>query len=361
MPRRTLPIRQRRDGAWEVRYRDASGRQRSTTKRSEAAARRFLTETRADLARGVWIDPNDASTTFRTYAEDWRQRQIGAYGTRVAIENSLRVHWYPLLGNVPLERLRPSMLQGAVRSLEGRLAASTIHTVVQHLRQVLNGAVADRMIATNPADGLKLPRVERSELVIPSPEQVAAIAVAIDDRHRALVVVGAGLGLRQGEAFGLSRDRVDFLRRRVTIDRQLVREEHGSTLGPLKTSNSYRTIPLPSWAGDELARHLERYPNDDPDGLLFVAPMGGRLRRDGWNRRVWKPAVTAAGRAELGYHSLRHFYASALIRRGLQAPVVAERLGNTAAMVWDTYAHLWKDDDDRTREAIDELFGRRAS
>jgi integrase len=145
----------------------------------------------------------------------------------------------------------------------------------------------------------------------------------------------------------------------VRIDRQLKRYANGSELGALKTSNSYRTIPMPSWVGDELARHIERYPSDDPDGLLFQSAQHCRLRRDGWNRRIWKPAVTAAGRPELGYHSLRHFYASALIRGGLSAPAVAKRLGNTAAMVLGTYAHLWKDDDDRSRDAIDELFRQR--
>ena len=222
--------------------------------------------------------------------------------------------------------------------------------------QLLNAAVADRMLATNPASGLKLPTVPPTELVIPTADEVAAIAGAIDERFRALVVVGYGLGLRQGEAFGLSADRVDFLRRTVRVDRQLKRTARGSTLGTLKTSNSYRTIPLPSLVADELALHLERFGNDDPDKLLFVASMGGRLRRDGWNRRAWKPAASAAGRPELGYHGLRHFYASALIRSGQSAPTVAKRLGNSAAMVLSTYAHLWPDDDDRTRQAIDGLF-----
>ena len=80
------------------------------------------------------------------------------------------------------------------------------------------------------------------------------------------------------------------------IATKLVRLERGSALGALKTPRSYRTIPLPDSVGFELARHIETYPGDDPDGLLFQAALGGRLRRDGWNRRTWKPAVTAAGR-----------------------------------------------------------------
>ena len=67
-------------------------------------------------------------------------------------------------------------------------------------------------------------------------------------------------------------------------------------------------------------------------------------------------AVSAAGRPELTFHSTRHFYASALIRDGHSAVLVARRLGNTPQMVQSTYAHLWHDDDDRSREAIDKVL-----
>ena len=67
-------------------------------------------------------------------------------------------------------------------------------------------------------------------------------------------------------------------------------------------------------------------------------------------------AVSAAGRPELTFHSTRHFYASAHIRDGHSAVLVARRLGNTPQMVQSTYAHLWHDDDDRSREAIDKVL-----
>ena len=61
------------------------------------------------------------------------------------------------------------------------------------------------------------PRVEPLEA-----EVVQAIIEAVPDRYRALVVLAAGTGLCQGECFGLTLDRVDLLRRQLTVDRQLV-------------------------------------------------------------------------------------------------------------------------------------------
>lgn len=74
-------------------------------------------------------------------------------------------------------------------------------------------------------------------------------------------VLAASTGLRQGEALGLTVDRVDFLRRTATVDRQLVllpgREPY---LAPPKTEASMRMIPLTRVAIEALAAHLAAFP-----------------------------------------------------------------------------------------------------
>ena len=84
--------------------------------------------------------------------------------------------------------------------------------------------------------------------------------------------------------------------------------------------------------------------------------LSGKIRRNQWNRRAWKPAVEEAQVPDMGFHALRHFYASALIRDGHSATEVAKRLGNTASQVQETYAHEWPDSAERTVTTIDRLF-----
>jgi integrase len=75
--------------------------------------------------------------------------------------------------------------------------------------------------------------------------------------------------------------------------------------------------------------------------------------------RVWRPAVKGAGLSGVTRHSLRHFYASLLIRHGESVKTVQARLGQpSAAETLDTYSHLWPDSDDRTRAAVDSVLGR---
>lgn len=73
------------------------------------------------------------------------------------------------------------------------------------------------------------------------------------------------------------------------------------------------------------------------------------------------PTQAAAGLAHATCHDLRHFYASALIRAGMNPKVVASRLGHAdPSMTLRVYAHLWPDDEDRSRQAIDGVLGRDA-
>jgi len=107
-------------------------------------------------------------------------------------------------------------------------------------------------------------------------------------------------------------DRVDFLRRQLTVDRQLVLlPGSGPVLGAPKTQASYRIVPLPTVVLDALAAHLARYPVG-PAGFLFTNHAGEPIRRTRFSD-VWRPAVKASGAPSgTGFHSLRHFYASLL-------------------------------------------------
>ena len=57
------------------------------------------------------------------------------------------------------------------------------------------------------------------------------------------------------------------------------------------------------------------------------------------------------------FHDLRHFYASALISGGCSVKVVQKNLGHrSASETLDIYAHLFPDDEDRSRSAISAQF-----
>jgi integrase len=215
-------------------------------------------------------------------------------------------------------------------------------------------------VSASPCEGTRLPKSDRRHVEPLPTDAVRELEAAIPPRFRAMVTLGAGTGLRQGEAFGLSVDRVDFLRRTLTVDRQLItlagREPY---LAPPKTQASVRVIPLPQVVVEALAGHLAAFPAGD-DGFVFTSVEGRPLRRQHFSARVWRPAVAATPSIPAGtrFHDLRHYYASLLIRHGESVKTVQARLGHaSAAETLDTYSHLWPDSDDRTREAVDDVLG----
>ncbi len=191
----------------------------------------------------------------------------------------------------------------------------------------------------------------------PTVEQIEALIDAMPDRYRALVILAAGTGLRQGECFGLTVDRIDFLRRTIRVDRQLVLAGKGQPeFGPPKTEASVRTVPLPHVVETALAAHLECYPAGS-EGLIFTNTSGGHIRRNRFGE-LWHTTIDQTDLSGIRFHDLRHFYASLLIRHGESVKVVQARLGHASASeTLDTYSHLWPDNEERTRAAVDEVLG----
>ncbi len=340
---------------WLARWRDPDGRQHKKSFQRRLDAERFLTSITADVLHGNYVDPNDP-TTFREYAETWREAQVHRPTTRAHVETHLRRHTYPAFGSRWLSTVRHGEIQAWVAKMSRTLAPSTVQVIHGIVAAIFKSAIKDRLINTSPCEGTKLPKRLPVEVVPLSTSAVQALINAVPERYRALVVLAAGTGLRQGECFGLTDERIDLDNHSLRVEQQLILlARQPPFLAPPKTPASHRTVPLPDVVVEALRGHLERFPVQHPDGLLFTDDDGNALRRTAFSREIWRPAVNAANAPRgTGFHALRHYYASLLIRHGESIKTVQRRLGHaTAAETLDTYAHLWPDSDDRTRDAID--------
>jgi len=352
-------IKKREDGQWRARYRDAAGKEHAHHFDRRVDAQRWIDETTASVVTGQYVDPKAGRVTVREYAEQWRASQVHREGTVVQVEGILRRHVYPVLGDRPLASVLPSDVQSLVKRLSTiprtgsrkPLAPATVGVAHRVLSAIFKSAVADRRLASSPCVGTRLPKVEKRKVEPISTEQVRALVAAIPERYRGLVLLTVGTGMRQGEVFGLTLDRVDFLRRTLTVDRQLVGiSGRVPFFGPPKTPASVRVIPLPTVIVDGLAAHLAAFPAED---LIFTNESGDMIRRSNFGT-MWRRVTKSVDLEGLHFHDLRHYYASLLIRHGESVKTVQARLGHAnAAETLDTYSHLWPDSDDRTREAVD--------
>jgi integrase len=344
---------------WRARWRTPDGKSRSKVFRRKLDAERHLTGVEHGKLTGSYVDPAAGKITFKSYATEWLGRQVWR-PTSAAVYSQSLARVYPTIADRPLAQLRTSELQALVRRLsDSGLAPATVETTYRAVVAVLKAAVTDRVIAVSPAVGVKVPRADRPKVNPLAAEQVAALADAVPGRVRAAVLFAAGSGLRMGEVLGLTVDRIDFLRRAVTVDRQLLTPPSGGepTFGPPKTKASHRVVPLAQVTVDVLAAHLAEFPADR-DGLVFTSPRGERWRRNTFTMAIAQ-ARTAAGLPEtVTFHDLRHHFASVLIAAGCSIKAVQSALGHAnASETLDTYSHLWPADEDRIREAVQSLHG----
>jgi integrase len=355
-------------------------------KRADAEKYAILQE--ADAQRGIRpADSRRGAITVREYGESrflpsmlhLRQNSADTYASH------LRNHVYPLLGGRHLGTVARSDVQAFVAAVSAKVAPSTTETIYAVLRAMMQHAVDDdpQVIPANPCTRVKLPRARKRVVEPLSAPAVLALVAAITPRYRVAVILGAGLGLREGEAFGLILPRVDFLRRKVHV---LSQAQRGQLAAQLKTGASTRVIPADDWVLNEISAHLRTYGTGQGD-VIVTNRLGKVAQRNSFGT-CWREAVSnartclnpPAAPKEGGqcmescadaahclpkgtrFHDLRHFYASMLIAANLNPKVIQARLGHaTITETMDTYGHLFPDAEDLGRGAIDATFAAAAA
>jgi integrase len=178
-------------------------------------------------------------------------------------------------------------------------------------------------------------------------DEAARVLAATPDQY--LFPVAAGLlgGLRISEMLFLRPPPLDVdLDAGVLVIQQKEWEYRGETrVWKPKTKRSTRRVNINDDLRAILDRHLARYASKQ--WLVPVAGDTGRPMFDIAFSRVFNRIVTDAGleagaRTAQGvsYHTLRHTFASWLVMADENLLTVAKLLGNTLAMVEDTYGHL---------------------
>lgn len=335
---------------WMGRYVDDEGREHTKVFPRRVDAKKWVDEQTAALVTGAWISPERGAVTFGAFYADWSERQVWAPSTRQnANETAAGV---PFRGTA-LGEIRRSHIEAWIKAMSEHLAPTTIKTRVVIVRSVFRAAVVDKHIAADPTAGVTLPRTRRREaaMVIPSSDEVGALLRAAPEGFRAFVALCAFAGLRPGEAQGLQVGAVDFLRRRINVERQIQRD--GSSGRPATPKwGSERVV----FAADELLAELSAHIATHPpagDGWLFHADGVPWIYSKVAYR--WRQTLGAAG-LDMQVKSLRHFYASGLIAEGCDVVTVQRAMGHaTATTTLSTYAHLWPSAEDRTRAAAGSL------
>lgn len=346
-----------------ARWRDLNGRacEKGGFLTAKAAKDHRMTVS-AEKAAGVERDPAAERMKFEEWAKRWwkAKRPTIAPNTQAQYGSMLELHVLPVLGPRRLRAIRKIDVEELVAALSadngGPLGPSGVRTCRTLVGQILQSALENNCISSNPARGVKVPKAPKTRHLALTKEQVHDLAAAVPAEYRALVLLLAYAGLRPGEALALRREDVDEVGRRVFIHASV--SEVGGRLERRETTKTdeERRIKVVSIAMAALLEHMSERVLWAPEAPLFTTARGGPVRLSTFRNRVFAPAVKAAGLpAETVPYTLRHTCASWLARQGVHPKKAAAMLGHDPAEFMSTYAHLFDDDLDAAADALELL------
>src|SRR3954447_25810574 len=349
-------IAKRANSKWRARYRDEAGKEHSRHFDRKIDAQQWLDQVTSAVVSGTYADPKAGQITFAAFFGEWSARQVWAPGTVLAM--SLAARSVPFAGK-PMKQARRSDVETWIKQMNAAgLAPGTIKTRYVNVRSVFRAAVKDRVIVSDPTDGVRLPRGRRADVAmsIPTPEEVGQLMAVADGRFQPFIALCAFAGLRLGEAAGVQLGDIDFLRKSLKVSRQVQRVNGGAIDVRTPKYGSERVVYLADSLVNVLAEHVTAHGTTGSARWLFTGE-GDDPPHQNTVGYWWRKTLRDAELSGIKLHDLRHFYASGLIAAGCDVVTVQRSLGHAkATTTLNTYAHLWPTAEDRTRRAAEAVM-----
>jgi integrase len=353
-------------------YKDAeTGRQRrrSVTRKTKIAAEKALKVLIASLPKAQLVSRRKPGTVGLPPATDeasllaylhrrlnHKRRELRPTTYRAYVNELL--HLTPELGEIPLLSLSAMQIQQAITDRQDRQlsTAKCLSTALRTLRMALRQAVLWGVMPSNPASMARAPRTRPKEMTVWDQEQTGRfLDHAGQHRLAPLFTLALSTGMRRGEMLALAWGDLDLEGADLSVTRNYIRDITGEwVLGEPKTRAGFRSIPL----ADDIVALLRKHRLEEEGWFgprtgehpVFTRSSGERL--DSSNvARLFHRLVREAGVPRIRFHDLRHTAASLLIRQGVPAKVVSDRLGHAdVAFTLSVYTHLY--DDQRRAAAI---------
>ncbi|RYZ37866.1 MAG: site-specific integrase [Myxococcaceae bacterium] len=328
--------------AWtvDVKLQHPDGRVERIRKASPVNTRRgaeqYERELRQSLLAGTFgkaHEPEEGIPTvaefmprFLTYSENNNKAS-----TLAAKQQLLDTHLIPAFGHFRLDQVGADAVEKfkATKRKEG-LAPKTINNALTVLRTIFSVAVEQNVLTHPPR--VKMLKAAKPDFDFLSFEEAERLVDAADAEWRAMLVVALHTGLRRGELIALQWDAVALTTGRLMVKRNVWRGHFGTPKG-----GRSREVPL-----NAIALHALKQQRQLRSPFVFCDAEGAYLKNDACRNAILR-ASKRAGLRPIGWHVLRHTFASHLVMRGVSLKAVQELLGHASMEMTMRYAHLSPD------------------
>ena len=363
-------VRQRTDGRWEGRYTATDGKQHSVYANDQKSCIAALKAAMRDVDNGSWLKPQ--KITVKEWLNIWIADYQGDNSERTVLKYKSLVEntFVPVLGDIKLNKLSPMHIRRLLTTMKAKdLSQVTISNYLRILKTALNVAVDAKLINENPAASISVSRgkVKKFHVVDKSmfPKFIKAANQTKYGNELAFMLY---TGLRVGELRGLRWEDVNFKTNTISVVRQLHPKAQIENRITAPKYDEERTIYLPKIAvkvlkaqrikqnEQRLAAGQKWIEDEISEGLVFRmsngAPHGEKTIAD-----AVKHVGAVIGMPDLHPHDLRHSYAVAALRSGVDIKTVQHNLGHkSAGMTLDVYVAYTDDAGKESAQRLSDYF-----
>lgn len=352
--------------AFRHRYYDSLGKRKEKTKqgfKSENEAYRALLEVKTQIVNGDVRQVSNANMTISEWLDIWLDSNK-LYWKKSTLNNRTLVinkHIKPILGRYKLSELdRSTYTRKFINKMLETYQPKTVFNLHSIFKTAIHSAVANELITKNRFSNIPMPQCEQKDNFY-TPEELTMFLKSVKATESmsnyTYILFLAYTGVRNGESLGLQWKHIDFKTKTITIE--CTRDQYG--VRKPKTKRSYRTILIDDLLINQLKIYRKwcievRLSNGlsfDDETLVFIGPRSGNGLLANTLKRVLDNIAEKSNLKRITPHGLRHTHATILIKQRVPVITIAERLGNSAEMIYNVYGHSFNE---LEKESV-QLFG----
>lgn len=270
------------------------------------------------------ISEGDA-TPFSIYASAWLERKKAtlARSTYGDYRSIWKKHVLPYFGDKPLCRVTRRDVEEFLGNLPD-ISAKRKNNIMVPLKCLFSDASRRGEIDEPPSENIRRLKEIKPFIDPFSFREMKLLLEHVDPHYVGYFMTAFLTGMRPNELIALKWTNVDFEMRCITV-------REGRVLGiegPPKTMSSYRDIDMLDPLFEALWKHRQKFP--EVAIHVFPGKSGRPLEVNNLRKRVWYPAIAAAGLRWRTMYQTRHTFASLMLSHGEDPLWVARMLGHSS-------------------------------
>ncbi len=323
--------------SWWVSVRHAGVRYRKRSpENSRAGALAYEALIRYKLARGESLEPpkpveKAPVCLFKDFVARWFTTYVvtnNKPSEQRSKSSSIRIHLLPVFGDYPLEKITTAQIEEyKAAKQKTALSPKTINNHLCIISKCLRDAQEWGLIATVPR--IRMLRVPPQRFdFLTSYESALLLQDKEEPKWHEMLLVALRTGMRLGELIGLDWSAIDFDRRLIIVRQSIVKGHVGSP-----KNNRTRVVSITDEVCAALAYRRKK------EGLVFPRHDGKPLAQNTARNAILRHCKRV-GLRPLGWHALRHTFASQLATEGAPMRAIQDLLGHSTPQMTARYAHL---------------------